>query len=343
MSSLTRFSGRLTGRLQSLTRPQVVVLMAALVLIAGTWTAAGTGHQGLATSLVALLLLVVLLGILHLSRWMGGLHRANQAANRDLRTVVEQMQRRVVATVEKERLTAGDRHQELTRTITRGLRQNGHGNDLLLRAQSREIEAMFQLFQEFTPRAPMPSSGDFALNPTDLLELLHLIRTRQPRLVVELGSGTSTVWLGYALEKIGARLISLDHDSDYAARTREMLDAHGLTGVAEVRVAPLSELTTDGRTYQWYDVEQLADLRGIDLLLIDGPPAATGPDARFPALHVLESRLAATATVVLDDVNRPDEQEAVRRWTESIAGLTAEPHLLGRHAVMSYSRNAVPV
>ncbi|WP_067505268.1 O-methyltransferase [Actinoplanes sp. TFC3] len=343
MSSLTRFGGRLTGRLQSLTRPQAVVLMAALVLIAGVWVAAGTGHQSLAISLLALLLLVVLVGILHLSRWMGGLYRASQAANRELRTVVEQMQRRVVATVEKERLTAGDRHQELTRTITRGLRQNGHGNDLLLRAQSREIEAMFQLFQEFTPRAPMPSSGDFALNPTDLLELLHLIKLHQPRLVVELGSGTSTVWLAYALEKIGGQLISLDHDSDYAARTREMLTAHGLSTVAEVRIAPLSELTADGRTYSWYDVEQLTDLRNIDLLLIDGPPAATGPDARFPALHVLESRLASTATVVLDDVNRPDEQEAVRRWTESIAGLSAEPNLLGRHAVMSYSRSAVPV
>ncbi|MFI5931315.1 O-methyltransferase [Actinoplanes sp. NPDC051494] len=341
MSSLTRFGGRLAGRLQSLTRPQAIVLMLMLALVAGIWTAAGSGHLGLATSLTAVLLLGVLLGILHLSRWMGGLHRANQAASRDLRMVVEQMQRRVVATVEKERLTAGDRHQELTRTVTRGLRQNGHGHDLLLRAQSREFEAMFQLFQEFTPRAPMPSSGDFALNPTDLLDLLHIIRVRRPALVVELGSGTSTVWLGYALEKNGGRLVSLDHDEDYARRTRELLEAHGLTAVAEVRVAPLADLTADGRTYPWYDVEQLADLRGIDLLLIDGPPAATGPDARYPALHVLENKLAPVATVVLDDVNRPDEQDAVRRWTESIAGLKADPQLIGRHAVLSYSRHSV--
>ncbi|GAA2472674.1 O-methyltransferase [Winogradskya humida] len=343
MSSLTRFGGRLTVRLQSLTRPQVVVLMLVVVLVAGIWTAAGTGHQGLAVSLVAALLLGVLLGILHLSRWMGGMHRANQAANRDLRTVVEQMQRRVVATVEKERLSAGDRHQDLTRTITRGLRQNGHGHDLLLRSQSREFEAMFQLFQEFTPRAPMPSSGDFALNPTDLLELLHIVRLRQPQLVVELGSGTSSVWLGYALEKIGGRLISLDHDEDYAARTRTMLDAHGLGAVVEVRTAPLTELLLDGRAYQWYDREQLKDVRDIDLLVIDGPPAATGPDARFPALHAMESKLAPVATIVLDDANRADEQDAVRRWTENISGLVSEPHLIGRHAVLSYSRSGARV
>ncbi|MEV4638564.1 class I SAM-dependent methyltransferase [Actinoplanes sp. NPDC049548] len=342
MSSLTRFGGRLAVRLQSLTRPQVVVLFVVLAVVAGIWTAAASGHQGLATSLVAVLLLAVLLGILHLSRWMAGLYRANQAAHRDLRVVVEQMQRRVVATVEKERLTAGDRHQEVTRTITRGLRQNGHGHDLLLRAQSREIEAMFQLFAEFTPRAPMPSSGDFALNPTDLLELLHIVRLRRPQLVVELGSGTSTVWLAYALEKTGGRLISLDHDAEYAGKTRDMLDAHGLSAVAEVRTAPLTELLVDGKTYRWYDVDKLADVRDIDLLLIDGPPASTGPDARYPAMHALESRLAAVATVVLDDANRADEQDAVQRWTENVAGLTAEPQLLGRHVVLSYSRSGAP-
>jgi len=189
----------------------------------------------------------------------------------------------------------------------------------------------------------MPSSGDFALNPTELLDLLHLVRLRQPRLVVELGSGTSSVWLGYALEQHGGRLVTLDHDADYARRTRAMLAAHGLTAVAEVREAPLRELTTNGKTYQWYDVDQLTDLNGIDLLLVDGPPEATGPDARYPALTVLAGRLAGTATVVLDDANRPDERDAVRRWTEEVPGLTEEQRLIGRHAVLAYSRTGAPV
>jgi len=343
MSSLVRFGGRLAVRLRSVTRPQAVVLMAILALCAGVWWSAASGNQGLALSFVATLLLAVLLGILHLSRWIGGVYRANQNAHREIRTVVEQLQRRVVATVEKERLTAGDRHQDLTRTVTRGLRQSGHGTDLLLRAQSREIEALVQLFQQFTPRAPMPSSGDFALNPTDLLDLLHLVRLRQPRLVVELGSGTSSVWLAYALEQHGGRLVSLDHDAGYARQTRAMLAAHGLNAVASVRHAPLRELTANGKTYQWYDVDKLTDLTGIDLLLVDGPPEATGPDARYPALSVLAKRLAGTATVVLDDANRPDERDAVRRWTEEVPGLTEEQRLLGRHAVLAYSRTGAAV
>jgi predicted O-methyltransferase YrrM/fumarate reductase subunit D len=334
MSSLAEFGRRQSAKLQSLTRPQAVVLLVGTVLCLGVWVAAATGSADLAVALLAAVLGVLLVGVLHLSRWIGGVHRANQAAARDLRATVDQMQRRLVAAVETQRVVAGDRHAELAKT----LRQAQRGTELMLRAQSREIEALFQLFDGFTPRAPMPSSGDFALNPTDLLELLHLIRSREPRLVLELGSGTSSVWIAYALERHGGRLISLDHDHGYAQKTRAMLAAHGLDAVATVRDAPLTGVPIGGSTYRWYDPTAVADLRNVDMLLVDGPPAATGPDARFPALHVLESRLAATATVVVDDANRPDEREAVRRWTETITGLASERSYLGRHAVLAYSR-----
>jgi hypothetical protein len=58
---------------------------------------------------------------------------------------------------------------------------------------------------------------------------------------------------------------------------------------------------------------------------------------------VLAKRLAGTATVVLDDANRPDERDAVRRWTEEVPGLTEEQRLLGRHAVLAYSRTGAAV
>ena len=91
--------------------------------------------------------------------------------------MVEQLQRRVIASVEKERLAAGDRHRELTEALARTERLTGRGAELLLREQSQEIEALFQLFQQVTPRAPMPAGG--ALNPTDLLGLLHIAASRR--------------------------------------------------------------------------------------------------------------------------------------------------------------------
>jgi len=338
LSSLADFGRRQSAKLLTLTRPQAVLLMVGFLLCLGVSTAALTGHPALAAALLAAVLGVVLVGLLHLSRWVGSLHRGNQSALREVRTTLEHLQRRLVAATESERISAGERHAELTTIVTKGHRQAQHGTDLLLRAQSREIEAMFQLFGEFVPRAPMPSSGDFALNPTDLLELLHLIALKQPRLVLELGSGTSTVWIGYALEKFGGRLISLDHDHGYVKKTRALLTAHSLAATAEVRAAPLAAMPIGDVSYQWYDPAAVADLQEVEMLLVDGPPQATGPDARFPAMHVLERRLAANATVIVDDANRPDEREAVRRWTQTITGLTQDKSILGRHAVLLYTR-----
>jgi hypothetical protein len=54
----------------------------------------------------------------------------------------------------------------------------------------------------------------------------------------------------------------------------------------------------------------------IDLLLVDGPPAyAAGRGlARYPACPSCGTGSPPGATVVLDDVERPGEQEVLRRW-----------------------------
>ncbi|MEV0898983.1 class I SAM-dependent methyltransferase [Actinoplanes sp. NPDC049802] len=335
MSTLSRIRRRLPRS----TGPRAVVPASAGVCSAGAVAAALTGHDGIATALLALLGGVIVAALLMLYRRLAKVQKAGVAAQWDLRTTVEEMQRRLVAAVERERLTAGDRHLELAEAIARvrQLTDRKAGSAQVL-SLPREFEATVQLFQGFIPRAPMPSSGDFALNPTDLLELLHLIRTRRPRLVLELGSGTSSVWIAYALEKSGGRLVSLDHEPGYAYRTRAALATHGLTEIAEVRDAPLTPVGIDGRDYSWYDPEALADLHDIDFVLIDGPPAATGPDARYPALHMIEKRLADQATIVFDDAGRPDEQAALADWTQRYDGLTREGELLGRHAVLTFAR-----
>ena len=325
-------------RLRNLTRRQAILAAGAAALCAAVAGAALTGRVGIALTVLAVFFAVLFGGLLMIARRLAALQQAQRRAQADLRAVLDQTQRRLLAAVEELLLHSGDRHREVTETLAAQQKSLAHGTDLLLRAQTREVEALVQLFQGLTPRAPMPSSGGFALNPTDLLDLLHLVRTRRPRVVLELGSGTSTVWIAYALEQIGGRLISLDHDPGYAARTRAALATHGLTEVAEVRDAPLRPVVLDGRSFPWYDTEALADVREVDLLLIDGPPEKTGPDARYPAMRVLEDRLADTATVIFDDAHRQAEREALRKWVETIEGLTEEGEALGRHAVLSYRR-----
>lgn len=323
---------------RNLTRRQAIILGGVTVLGAVIAASALTGHFGVALTALTLLVALLLGGLLLLARRLSALQRANHRAQADMRVVLDQTQRRLLGAVEEMLLNAGDRHRELTETLAAQQKAAAHGTDLLLRAQTREVEALLQLFQGFTPHAPMPSSGGYALNPTDLLGLLHLVRTRRPRLVLELGSGTSTVWMAYAVKEIGGRLISLDHDAGYAEKTRTQLAAHGLTEVAEVREAPLEPVMVDGRSFPWYASAALDDLRDVDLLVIDGPPEKTGKDARYPAMRVLEERLADAATVIFDDAHRQDEQAALRKWVETIEGLTPEGEALGRHAVLSYRR-----
>jgi predicted O-methyltransferase YrrM len=294
--------------------------------------ASATGHPAIATSLLAVLLAGALVGVVHLSRRIGGLHRANQASVRDLRLVVDQLQRRLVAAVEKERLAAGDRHQELSDGLARTERLAGRGGDLL-HEQNREFEALLQLFQAVTPRAPMPTGGS-PLNPSDLLGLLHIVRRRQPELVVALAAGALVVWLGYAVEKSGARLVAVHHDRETADRSRDLVLAHGLTCV-EVIHAPMTDLSVDGTTVDWYDVDALEDVRDIDLLLVDGPPSVLPP-----ALHVLGRRLTPGAAVVVDDPPAAGDRTAPR---QGAGALTPERRLLGRYTALSYTSPMAPI
>jgi predicted O-methyltransferase YrrM len=321
---------RYLKRLSGLSVRQIAGLVAGAVICAGVAVAGVVGQAAVATCLLALLLAGAVAGVIYLARRIGGVHRTTQESVRDLRLVVEQVQRRVLASVERERLAAGDRHLELTEALARTERLTGRGAELLLREQSREIEALVQLFQRVTPRAPMPAGA--ALQPTDLLGLVHVAAAQRPALTVALGSGPSTIWLGYALEGDDRRLIVVDHDEARAEGTRAMLAAHGLTGV-EVRHAPLAELRVEGKPVDWYDVDTLDGLHDINLLVVDGTIAPSA-DALAPALHVLGRRLAPGAAVVADEVPPPP---SVAPRQGGGFPLTAEQRLAGRWTTLTYA------
>ena len=84
-----------------------------------------------------------------------------------------------------------------------------------------------------------------------------------------------------------------------------MLLSHGVRGV-DIRI---QELETYSRGYKWYAKTTLKGLAKIDLLVIDGPPSSTNPDARYPALEHLVPLLSPRATVILDDVYRDEERK----------------------------------
>lgn len=86
------------------------------------------------------------------------------------------------------------------------------------------------------------------MDPTDLLELLLLIARKQPKVVLELGSRTSLTWIAYALEKDGGSLISVNHKTEFADRTKSFLYLHDVSHFAEVRLAEPRQLDINGES-----------------------------------------------------------------------------------------------
>ena len=174
-----------------------------------------------------------------------------------------------------------------------------------------QFEAVEQLLPLLKLSAPLPPSRGWAASPDFLLTLAHVTRKVKPRLTVELGSGISTL----VLAKSGAKkIVSLDHSVEFGTQTREMLSSHGVRGV-DIRI---HELETYPGGYKWYAKSTSKGLSKIDLLVIDGPPSSTNPDARYPAFEHLISLLSPKATVVLDDVYRDEERKLADAITQAL-------------------------
>lgn len=188
-------------------------------------------------------------------------------------------------------------------------------------SQTVELSRAYERWVDTEP--PMPELGGWALGPPTMLWLLDHLRTHDVSTVLECGSGSSTVWVAAALQKRASagRVVALESGEEYAAATRSDLERHGLADRATVLTAPLVETPLPDRAPQrWFDLSGLESGLEIDLLLVDGPPGPTGPDARYPAFPLLADRLAVGGTVLLDDVGRPEEDRIAALWVDQPHG-----------------------
>ncbi len=176
----------------------------------------------------------------------------------------------------------------------------------------RQAEYFAQLTTLIKFNAPLPPTRSWAASPDLLLTLTRIVRKNRPKLIVELGSGISTLVMAKAA--VGrVKIVSIDHSEEFAAKTRELLKEHGVRNV-EIRVAPLKPHASG---VEWYDLALLKNLKNIDLLVIDGPPGSKNPKARQPALKEFQDKLSVKAVVVIDDVNRTGERELAELFSKA--------------------------
>jgi predicted O-methyltransferase YrrM len=235
--------------------------------------------------------------------------------------------------------SGGARHRRVVNELTL-LRRSVEDELALLRrsvenirkAQRRleaNVQAEFQL-RDMLPasESSKPESAMTPLNPgwqlssQAMQEVVRHVLLDQPKVIVECGSGASTMWIGRALRRVDeGRLISLENSADWVAIVTGLLQREGLSSV-EVRHAPMEPIQVAQHEQPWYSASALADVEEIDLLLVDGPPGRTSKLARYPAVPALRDKLRPGATVMLDDCHRRDERETLRKWLAEVPRLS---------------------
>ncbi len=199
----------------------------------------------------------------------------------------------------------------------------------------RQLEAYANLQQYVQGGELLPDLHGWPISPDFALLLIATLEGQAYDAVIEFGSGSSTLLIARVLRRLagGAATVphlAFEHMRKYLHETRSLLERAGFAEQVDLVHAPLQPFVADdGAVYNYYD--GLPALRALDerlratpspriLAVVDGPPANSGPLARYPALElILRVLQPSLGDLLLDDYARDDEKEIVRRWQAWLA------------------------
>ena len=197
--------------------------------------------------------------------------------------------------------------------------------DLLI-VQNRlynQLQSLSWLQHRMQITGNLPPLRGWAASPDVLLMLHAHIRDTRPQVIVEFGSGASTLVIADALKQNkSGRLYSIEHIQKYADETLTNLKAENLQDRVDLRCAELEQwegphLNDDNdKSSLWYAQSLLEGISKVDLAWIDGPPASVSNFSRFPAVPALVDHFTSNTQVWLDDTTRREEKEICEYWSK---------------------------
>lgn len=191
--------------------------------------------------------------------------------------------------------------------------------------EHQETQDFAQLLALTQPRLPLPARTSWSIKP-DLCNLLfETVSSERPALIVEAGSGLSTLVMAMALKqgKIAGKILSLEASREYAEATVALLRRHGVSDYAQVIHAPLEDCLVGGETLAWYSLNRVCFPVPVDLVFVDGPVTRSWK-SRYPALPLLLPKLRDGASFVLDDGSRKEERLMIDHWRKLYPTLAFE-------------------
>jgi len=203
-------------------------------------------------------------------------------------------------------------------------RQTEQNNQKSFYQNYRQIEELKSLHSLIKVSAPLPSMRGWAISPDFANIIFSLIKETKPAVVVDLGSGVSTLISGYALRQMAVKgkILALDHNEKYVQISQTQVEQHGLSDLAEVVLAPLEEIKINDQPFLWYKFDW-SKVNEIDLLIVDGPPQKI-KNSRYPALPVLYKYLSSRAVILVDDYCVADTKAMINLWLKEFGDLKLE-------------------
>jgi len=202
----------------------------------------------------------------------------------------------------------------------------------------KQIEAFVSIQNYLTTGESISGFHGWPISPDIGLFLIEKIRERQYDLIIEFGSGTSTILISKAfnkekkssnfketddLKKLVSPILTFEHSAKYLKETKIALAANRNPSNVALIHAPLIDWNDGDINFLFYDCEshikdlaaEIKETKKRILIFIDGPPGGTCPNARYPAIPIIFKHLGMHAIdIVLDDANRPEEKSIISSW-----------------------------
>jgi predicted O-methyltransferase YrrM len=166
------------------------------------------------------------------------------------------------------------------------------------------------------------SDSAYAISKPTLSIIYDYIQTYKPPVILEFGSGNSTIcnatWVQQLYDNTKSPVIySVEQDEKYIEQVRSTLAKRKLEHLVRFLFAPLTDYTIDNFDFKCYQLNEQV-LRNFlndtspSLILIDGP-SGQGMN-RLGTLLQVRPILTDSAHFFLDDALRPGEVAIARQW-----------------------------
>ncbi len=191
---------------------------------------------------------------------------------------------------------------------------------------SYALQIIHKLFPEFSYLPFTP----FSLNPYTIIHILNDILLNDRKQIVEFGSGISTIIIAQFIKtnNLRTKILSIDNSKEWQTVINNKVKKYKASESLSLVNADLEKHNVHEFMFKdnkvWYNnnilEEALDKLDHIDLVIVDGPSTSTSAYARYPSFLSVQSKLANSYCIFLDDTRRTAEREIIEKWNSTIKG-----------------------